>query len=657
MKVVLASALLLLTAARVAAQPAETAAEPPRPALEGYLQALAERRLIASETGSVERLRALVRHGEMLYLDERYDETAVVLFEVAESPRFSDFSDLEEFRGAEFMLAGALRQLGALQTAARYLERILSRGAEDPYFGPAYRRYVDVALEGGDLAGAATRLEALSIGLPEDAQNELRYLRGRERYDDNDLAQAEPLFGEITRRSRFFANAQYLRGVIAVQQRDLPTAETHFCSIATSAEQERYNFFVDGRFFEVRDLAHLGLGRVAHEGSRSDDAFYYYFQIPVDSDRVAEALFESAYAMYEGNDNDTAIDLLDQLDTRFPGSAFSDEAALLRGYVHLGRCEFEEAERLFEQFSTRFEPVVREINAIFANPARQERVVRELLDAQEVSGRERDEATTATTYEILHALLRVDPVFFRLYHNIRTLDAESARAGRLSDDLDALGARVQGGDQPRAAAAQEEFPTDAESLEVQVEDGRASVRMLTEQLDAMRRAGAPQDRLQPLEEEARAIAERVERIASQLAAAHAGGEGAPDTASNTGSGIEQLFARDVAAARAFPRRIAAVRTRLITAANQVALAELRELSERLGGGLRRSRIGRIDAVMGSKRRIERQIESLSAGRFPPELIDPLRFQGLLRDDEEYWPFEGEQWDDEREETVPSEEDE
>ena len=50
--------------------------------------------------------------------------------------------------------------------------------------------------------------------------------------------------------------------------------------------------------------------------------------------------------------------------------------------------------------------------------------------------------------------------------------------------------------------------------------------------------------------------------------------------------------------------------------------------------------------MGSKHRVEIQIESLAAGRFPAELMDPLRMQGLLRDDEEYWPFEGEYWADE-----------
>lgn len=59
--------------------------------------------------------------------------------------------------------------------------------------------------------------------------------------------------------------------------------------------------------------------------------------------------------------------------------------------------------------------------------------------------------------------------------------------------------------------------------------------------------------------------------------------------------------------------------------------------------------------MAASRKI--QIESLAAGRFPPELQDPLAIQGLLRDDEEYWPFEGELWADEFEEDPGVEEEE
>ena len=59
-------------------------------------------------------------------------------------------------------------------------------------------------------------------------------------------------------------------------------------------------------------------------------------------------------------------------------------------------------------------------------------------------------------------------------------------------------------------------------------------------------------------------------------------------------------------------------------------------------------LGKIDAVVGQKRKLERQIEDLAAGRFPPEMFGKLHLEGLIGDDEEYWPPEQERWADEYE---------
>jgi len=174
-----------------------------------------------------------------------------------------------------------------------------------------------------------------------------------------------------------------------------------------------------------------------------------------------------------------------------------------------------------------------------------------------------------------------------------------------------------------------------------------------------RTAGATRAQLQPLELELRTASTRLrelerrvreaERSSSALAAATPPPE--------AGNELQALIAVDVQAARALPGRVAAVRGRMVEAANDAALRTVRRLRGRLTSELRRARIGRIDSVMGSKRRIEIQIESLAAGRFPAELIDPLSVQGLLRDDEEYWPFEGELWNDEYEEQSDDEDSE
>ena len=156
--------------------------------------------------------------------------------------------------------------------------------------------------------------------------------------------------------------------------------------------------------------------------------------------------------------------------------------------------------------------------------------------------------------------------------------------------------------------------------------------------------------IRPLEQEIRGLSRRLAELEGRFrqAMGAAGGEGGGGGAAS-GDDFEALLSGDIEMARRLPSRVEATRGRMVDAANETAIASLQTLRRRLGASLRRARIGRIDAVMGSKRRIEIQIESLAAGRFPPELQDPLAIQGLLRDDEEYWPFEGEYWQDEFEE--------
>lgn len=653
-------ALGLSLGASVAASSAHaqeaTATDEAGTALTRYYDAMAERRLIAPETGSATQLRDLVREGERLYLDDRFEEAQRVLYEAVESPRFRDFNSLDEYREAEFMLAGALQRLGALRSAWRYLERILERGVEDPYFGPAYRRAVDVALQDANLAQAIERLQGVAPQeiLQPDAANELLYLQGRERYDAHDWEGSARFFEQVGRRSRFYANARYLQGVIAAQAGRLEDAEAQFCAIATTEDTDSYTFFVDRRYFEIRDLTWLALGRVAHEARRPEDAFYYYFQVPQDSDRVAAALFEAAWAMYEGDDHDTAIDLLDQLETRFPDSPYVHEASLLRGYIHLARCDFEDADRLFRGFQTEFTPVVHEIDRILQSPARQERLFEELLasEGRALPAPSEGEApgeggeSPVDVHAMLLSLMRVDPDFYRLYREVRTLEAEAARAGRVDEQLGAILGRLAGSDAPRAADAEVQSLDEVTALRGDLAQARAVLRALTEQLEAMRAAGATEAQLSPLESELAQLGTRVgamERQIDQL------GAQPPAPAATGGGDLEGMLRTDRQMAAQFDSRVAQVRGRMVGAANDAALRALRGLRGELGGYLRRSRIGRIDAVMGSKRRIEIQIESLAAGRFPPELQDPLSVQGLLRDDEEYWPFEGEYWADEFEE--------
>jgi hypothetical protein len=628
----------------VAHAQAPSATPPADSPLSRYLTAMVKARLAPMQDANAAELRARVAAGQRLALEQRYDEAAVLLLEALEGPRFNDFRDFDEYAAAEFTAASALMRLGSHATARRYLERLVARGPSHPYYGPAVRSLVDVALLLSDLDDALLFFAPFRVAMTADAKNELHYLQARAHLLHHEDFEAVALLLSVTKQSRFYANARYLLGVIAARTQKWKTAEKRFCSIAQTGRDDRYSFYVDERFFEVQDLARLGLGRIAHERRRGDDAFYYYFQVPQDSPRLPEAMFEAAYASYESSENDTALDLLDQLQRRFPDSAFVDEATVLRGYVALARCDFEDADRYLAVFAQQFGPVLHEIDRVLANPSRREALQDELLSAA------RGEVAREPSRRRLLGLLRVDPEFYRLRSALDELDAEAARAGRLPDALGAIAVRLSGGERPKPLANDSESERDALLREVEL--ARETTRAVGGQLDALRAAGARQPTVSTEERVLGKLAQRLDKLAHRTQRLQPDASAATDAGEASARTLPELLSADRTLVTNVEARVRSLRERLVDAANARTEAALRELRIRLDSFLRRARIGRVDAVMGSKRRIEHQIESLAAGRFPVELRDPLRAQGLLADDQEYWPFEGEDWPDEYEERLP-----
>jgi TolA-binding protein len=588
----------------------------------------------------------------------RRSEAASLLLDALDGPRFREFSDFPEHRTATLMLADLLLAEHALKSAQRHIDGLLAQGNEHEAFGPAYRRAVDIALARGDLAASAEHLQkVVPAGLPEDAKNELHYLKALAAYERGDQGSAFNELKLVTKRSRFYASSQYLLGAIAAKNKNFKEAEARFCSIAGSGKDDAFSFYIDGRFFPVRDLAQLGLGRVAHETGRADDAFYYYFQVPNDSRRVSEALFEAAWASYEGNDHDAALDSLDQLRARFPRSPYSAEAAVLRGYVHLSRCEFSEAEKHLLGFERNFAGVLREIDASLQSPARRQSIYKDLV-AREASIERMEknaESGEPSPDSLLLALVAADPEFYKLWSQIRALDAELSASGHVPDELLALSQRVKSKDAPAPRLDDDEHQDQITRLREGITDAKAAVDSFSGELSQLGRASADAGELRALYEVKKKLDRRLDELSHKLREALAHGESASVVPSSTE--LSTRFLEDKVYVQTLRTRALALRERLEAKANEAGEKALTALRERVAKELRRARIGRIDAVMGSKRQVELQVESLAAGRFPAELIDPLRMQSMLRDDEEYWPFEGEDWPDEFVERYAEEEDE
>jgi hypothetical protein len=113
-----------------------------------------------------------------------------------------------------------------------------------------------------------------------------------------------------------------------------------------------------------------------------------------------------------------------------------------------------------------------------------------------------------------------------------------------------------------------------------------------------------------------------------------------------GSDLPALLQRDRSAAIELYAAAEASRAKLLDVRAALAKDAVGRLGSRLSRLLRRARLGRIESVLGRKRALEVEVEALSAGVLPQAALDSLEAPRYLKDSEEYWPFEGDDWPDE-----------
>jgi TolA-binding protein len=567
-----------------------------------YLGDLERAGIVHAKEASLDGLREGLVAAENDLVTGNVQTATTNLFALVESTAFAKFHDDPEYQNAELTLGRALVKGGAYGAAERYLGRVLARGPQQPFFGAAFRATVEIALETREEAAVLARLDERLSGqqLPRDSANERAYLAGKVAYATGQFAAATRAFSEVDRQSRFFASSLYFRGLIDARSQHYASARRNLCEIVEQADNDRFTFFVDGRYWAIKDLAFLALGRIAHEQGRFDDAYYFYFRVPDDSERLPDALFEAAWSMFQKGEYQAARAFIEEFDHSFPGSPLGPDVLLLHAMIDLKSCRFDDVRQVLDVFVERYAPIEEEVARLIAEPGRRRALYRRLLCRLEI-GRARDPIVE---------LLKLDSRFYRYFSYLESLDREAGLVPQEVAVWDELTA-VRGGDKGAAAArgaqASEaaQLLTDAQSL---VADSRGEAEVHDEAWDLLvkaRRAARPVSLQGPFA----ADAEKLQELAQQT---------------------RQL------------------RARLVDATSAIAEAALIDLDKRLKSLLRQARLTHIDAVIGKKKRLEIEISNLAEGRYPSEMLGRLEVEGLIGDDEEYWPYEGEYWADEYE---------
>jgi len=597
MKLVLLIPLLAAAGAPVAPPQAASPADP----VAQYLGDLERAGVVRPKDASLAGLRQGLVDAEQDLVTGNVQTATTNLFALVESDAFAKFKNDPEYQNAELTLGRALVKAGAYGSAERYLDRVLKRGPGSPFFAAAYRAVVDVALETRQEAAVLNRLDAQLAGqqLPRDSANERAYLAGKVAYTQGQFAAAARAFSEVDRQSRFFASALYFRGLVDARSQHYASARRNLCEIVEQADNDRFTFFVDGRYWAIKDLAYLALGRIAHEQGKYDDAYYFYFRVPEDSERLPDALFEAAWSMFQKGEYEAAKAFIEEFDHAFPGSPLGPDVLLLHAMIDLKSCRFDDVRQVLDLFVKRYAPVEAEVARLIAEPARRQTLYRRLLSRQEL-GRAHDPIVE---------LLKLDSRFYRYFSYLESLDREGGLIPQevaVWDELTAAGTKSQ------AAAARGGQATEAAQV---LADAQALA-------DDSRRDPAVHDQAVDLLVKARRAARPVS--------------------------LQGPYAAEATKLQDLSQQARELRAHLVDATSAIAEAALIDLDRRLKSLLRQARLTHIDAIIGKKKRLEIEIANLAEGRYPTDMLGKLEVEGLIGDDEEYWPYEGEYWADEYE---------
>ncbi len=558
---------------------------------------------------------------------------ATKLYAIVESPRYLDFADSPEYQNAEYDLGVALALSGAYEHALDYLGRTLARGPSALYYTAAHRRAVDVAMETREHAAVLAQLETIKTNepLPTEATGERAYLRARVAYDKGDFAAAEGELVKLSRKSRLYTAALYLRGVINTRKGAFDDATAALCEIVDTPDDDKFTFYVDERYFTLKDLARLGLGRIAHEEGRYDDAYYHYFQIPDDSEKLAEALFEAAWSMYQKRELGTARDLTAEFLKTFPDSPLVLEALLLAGYVELADCQFSQAEKRFAVVVKELQPVYDVAEAIRKSPARRREFLRRAITREEqrrkaaAAGERMPRATNAEAK--VSAYLSLDPRFARLHDAAVGLRREAGQAEQAATWWRMLAARVV-----KVAVVSVAPEESAEAV-----DARKAAELARDVDHLLAETRGPD-----LADQRAALIVLRDRARAASTAAD------ERLASRADPRIASFLRADLTQSVALAARARDLATDIDDRLAKLSDDALDRLHTDLRRVLDKAKLGKIDSVIGQKRKLELEIEDLAQGRYPPELYGKMYEDGIIADDEEYWPPEGEFWSDEYE---------
>ncbi len=335
--------------------------------------------------------------GSIYHLNREFERASLALFgavEPREGETEASVARSPNHGESLYLLADSLFQLGNVGAARQYFERLLALPGHG-YRDDAIQRLMEIAAAAGQFDDVDRYFNRYLQSAGSRVPGKVRYLRARSlflaRRDDEALEQ----LGQVPAGEAFDQRARYLRAAIATRKGELEKALALFDEIVALKPVAREDA-------AVRELAHLGRGRVLYELDRLDESVNAYQAIDYDSPYLTTMLYEVTLTFVRrgqlalrGSKSDglteaqrrekarveyqQALRQLDDLRALDPDGERAADIELLAANLRLQRFEFAQAEELFRDVSTRYRAVDDALRGLITDTAVADRILADIL--------------------------------------------------------------------------------------------------------------------------------------------------------------------------------------------------------------------------------------------------------------------------------------
>jgi len=298
--------------------------------------------------------------------DNRYNNAAL-LYKAGDFVHSSIiFSDLLTYPNVKaktqyysmlFYLGSSLYHSGNYISARQYLEEVVNVGETGRYFRDAALTMIDIHVRQDRFNEAERFYKLISRVSGAEGWDSIQYAYGKLLHREKKLDLSLRTMDQIPVSSEYYPRAQYFKGVILIEKKDLKQALEIFERLRTIEVQT-----VKDR--RLNDLSTLAVARIKYDLGLFDEALSIYRLIPVDSPFFDQAYHEICWIYVKKAKKEEAANTLDILLIARPDSMYEPELRLLKGDIALWALKYSVAENSFMHVADKYHPVVMRMDEI-----------------------------------------------------------------------------------------------------------------------------------------------------------------------------------------------------------------------------------------------------------------------------------------------------